>query len=1076
MLDATQKPAIGGSGLGDGGGKGSSGGGSGSSTPDSIKNKAYAESLFVLSEGQIAGFPSDLLKSLYIDNTPIRSESGVDFYKDVQAVATAGTPDQLPLQGFSYAKREYPVGVTVRQATPLVRTLIDPDAWHVSVRIRIPSLFDATNNKGEIRPTTLQFKVEISSGGGPFVEVLNKTYNDKTNSPYEESWRFDLPRNALNRWDVRLTRITPDSGDVKKQNDLVWQSYTGIQAESRSYPNTALMGVRIDSEQFNSIPNFLVDFFGRIVKTPHNYNIRTGIYSGTFNGTLIPDWSDNPAWHVYDVLINERFGYGLDPSLIDVYSFYSAARYNDESIPDGKSGWVKRYVFNHYFNERIKAHEMLDTICSSFRANLIWQDGKVVLIQDRPSEISRIFCDQNVIREVGEDGTEGPAFNYDQVAIESVYTAVNVKWINPDLGWKPDDAYVENAEAIGRYGYNLLEIDGVGITNYAQAYRFGEWALYTSLNQQEVLKIKVGSEGLTLMPLEVLAVSDPTRAGGRKVSGRIADILSDRSILLDDEIEIEAGQSYVLRVLNDQGRIVNYNLIDPVGMTRIVTASRPFDVSPVINTVYQIVASNLQPQLFQLLKVNELEDDEYELECVNFHPGKFDYVERDIPLAPIPITLLDGTKVLTAPYNIQVNESLFEVQLGVKNMIQVLWGQTEDFVDRWELEYRALEDGQDFKQSGVSYSKSMTLIDLAPGAYEFRVRAIGKNSTSSQFSTITVELYGLTEPPKALTNFNVSALNGQARLTWDLSTDLDVRVGGRILIRHTPNNQPNLADWGSATPVNAGIPGNSTEALVPLRPGCYLIKAVDSLGKESPVSVVSTQNLLIQLQNIVADQVESPAFIGVKTNCVKVGNVLQLVDITQQGIYEFSQVIDLGSVYDTTVSALLDASAFNINSSELWDSAPGLWDDRPGKFDGSLTTADAEGILQVATSIDEITYGDWTRLQVSQCTARFFKFRLLLNSYKPGINLLVSQLKVTLDMIDRTESGLATSLVSGVQTVNFSRAYKRIPDAVGVTLQNGQSGDFIEITNITASGFQIRIRNSAGTLVARNLHWITKSY
>lgn len=155
------------------------------------------------------------------------------------------------------------------------------------------------------------------------------TISGKTRSKYQRAHLITIPRPASNV-KIRVTRITADSTSAYLANETGLDSYNEIVSLNMAYPNSALFGVRIDSQQFNQLPtrSYLVD--GLLIKLPSNYNPVTRTYSGIWDGTLnTVAVSNNPAWVLYDILTNKRYGLGnyLSAAQIDKANLYTIGKY-----------------------------------------------------------------------------------------------------------------------------------------------------------------------------------------------------------------------------------------------------------------------------------------------------------------------------------------------------------------------------------------------------------------------------------------------------------------------------------------------------------------------------------------------------------------------------------------------------------------------------------------------------------------------------------------------------------------------------------------------------------------------------
>ncbi len=57
---------------------------------------------------------------------------------------------------------------------------------------------------------------------------------------------------------------------------------------------------------------------GRILQVPSNYNPQTRQYSGIWDGTFKPAYSNNMAWCLWDMLTHPRYGMGKRLGAADV--------------------------------------------------------------------------------------------------------------------------------------------------------------------------------------------------------------------------------------------------------------------------------------------------------------------------------------------------------------------------------------------------------------------------------------------------------------------------------------------------------------------------------------------------------------------------------------------------------------------------------------------------------------------------------------------------------------------------------------------------------------------------------------
>ncbi|WP_236516416.1 hypothetical protein, partial [Escherichia coli] len=89
----------------------------------------------------------------------------------------------------------------------------------------------------------------------------------------------------------------------------------------------------------------------------------------TWDGTFKWAWSNNPAWVLYDLIMNQR--YGLDQRElgipVDKWSLYEVAQYCDELVPDNRGGMEPRYLMDVVVQSQVEAFQLVRDICSAFR-------------------------------------------------------------------------------------------------------------------------------------------------------------------------------------------------------------------------------------------------------------------------------------------------------------------------------------------------------------------------------------------------------------------------------------------------------------------------------------------------------------------------------------------------------------------------------------------------------------------------------------------------------------------------------------------------------------------------------------
>jgi predicted phage tail protein len=1070
-------------GFGGGGGKGGGGGGGrvAQEAPDTLRSIAYANVLDLVCEGEIEGL-ADGLKSVYFNETPLQNANGTFNFTGAELTTRNGTQAQSYIPGFESVENEIGVATEVVAATPIVRSITDDDADAVRVRVSVPQLTQQDTTTGDLNGSIVEFAIDLQSNGGGFVQQRLATINGKTTSKYERSYRIELTGSPP--WDIRVRRITPDATTVALQNKTFFESFTEIVDGKFRYPNSAIVGVKIDSSQFNSIPRRSYEIKMLRVKVPSNYNPVTRVYTGIFDGTFNVAWTDNPAWCFYDLLTNERYGLGgfIPEAQVDKYTLYAIGQYCDQLVPNGQGGTEPRFTCNIYFQTRAEAFNVINNMASIFRGMPFWAAGSITLGIDSPSDPVYQFTNANVI-----DGV----FNYSGSSLKARHTVALVSWNDPEDFYRQKVEYVEDAEGIERFGIVQTEIVAVGCASRGQANRVGRYILFTEQLETEMVTFKTGLEGYTIRPSEIIQVADEMRAGTRR-GGRVVSA-STTVVTLDANV---AGFNGIvggsLSIILPDGSLETRIILAAV--TTEVTVSPAFSATPAVNTIWMLQTSAVSSQLFKIISAVEQEDG-VEVTALAHNPGKYDLIEQNLKLQPRQISLLSA--VPEPPANLQVSENLYELNADVFVEIDLSWTPS-DGATSYQVSYKVGE--RNFVNLPITSATSIEIREAIEGVYVFKVFAISSIGKRSLPTEVTEEIYGKTLPPADVTNFSMNIIGTEAHFTWTSVPDLDL---SHYKIRHS--RLTSGATYAEAVDLILRIARPGVTAVAPAMTGTYFIKAIDKLGNAS-VNAAEVVAIIESIKglNVVELITESPTFAGNKVECHIVDNtlvldtaedfddVLGLFDdvegdfdggggtVSTTGTYDFAQEVDLGAVFTSRVTAFLEVG--RVDYVNTFDVAVGLFDDRQGQFDGAANAFDDTNVeLQVAVTNDDPagtpTYSAFRKFFVGDYKARGFRFRAVLTSTDAQASPSVSLLQVEVDMPDRVTSGddIASTTAAGGKVVNFVPAFNAAP-ALGIAAQNLASGDFYEILSKSPSSFTIRFKNSGGSVVDRTFDFVAKGY
>jgi predicted phage tail protein len=905
-------------------------------------------------------------------------------------------------------------------------------------------------------------RVVLDSGVGTVAmksfQILTAVpYDDitgKTTSTYQRSYRRELIGSPP--WDVRVRRITADSGSVALRNKTYFDSYAELIDQKFSYPNSALAGLSIDAAQFSSIPTRGYDVKLLRVKIPSNYNPTTRVYTGIWDGTFVVAWTDNPAWCFYNLLTNTRYGLGqfLPAAQVDKWALYTIGQYCDGLVPDQLGHEEPRFTCNLYLQTPAEAFQVLVSMASIFRGMAYWAAGSITAVQDAPADPVFLFTEANV---------EGGLFTYSGSAKQARHTVALVSWNDPDDGYKLKPEYVEDVAGIARYGVVQTSVVAVGCASRGQAHRVGEWLLYSEQHETEVVTYRCGHDGTYLRPGHLFAVQDQHRAGIRYGGRVVASTVS--SLTIDQTVTIVSGQTYTVQVVLPDGTLATKTVTNAPGPTTVLTVSVNFVVLPLVAAVWILTSSALAPRLYRALMITEVARQTYEVTGLAHNPSKFDFIERDLLLETPALSTL--TTVPTAPQNLVISESL-AISAGTVIVVVELTWEPVVTASRYRIEYR--RDSGNYVSLPEVRTTSAEIRNALPGYYEVRVLATNILSAVSAAATASKQILGKTAPPANVQGFVVARNGDELVFAWQAVPDLDLDY---YALRQG-------LSWEAGVPI-----GTTTGTQLTVRTnigGTYLMKAVDTSGHASltPAAIVIGAHTDI---NVVVTANDAPTWLGVTNQTAASGAGVTLAGQTpwaaltspwtsytdswiktgnpySTGTYE-TVPIDLGVVMTSRVEILPTLEQLSIAGTwadfiNPWITYTDPWTGTPG-----LTRASYE----MALSQDGSSYAAYQTYQPGHYLARAYKFRITLSTVDGNYVPLLTAFLVTIDVPDRVVHFEDQATDAGGTTLVFSPAFVNVQTVTG-TIQAGAIGDTFRVTGKTNTQATITVYDSAGVAKA----------
>jgi len=973
-------------------------------TPDTLHSKQFVTFLDLISEGEIEGsasaskegitdktstaYRNSYLKDVFLNDTPILRSSAsstdpqdVDFnFQDVTFNSRHGTADQTKIDGIESSSSSTPVGITVTAASPVTRQITNTNVDRIKVTITFPQIQVATD-KGDLLGDTVQFKISVQYNSGGFTDVHTDTVTGRTADAYQKD--FSIKITGSFPVDIRVTRITADSTDSSTVNSFQWTSFAEIIDDASTYANSAYNAIRLDSEQFSSIPSRKFRIRGIKVRIPGAGASSSGtpsVDSATgrivypdgyiFNGVMgAAVWTSCPAMILLDLLTNTRYGFGdhITDSNLDLFSFVTASKFANTLVDDGLGGQEARFSCNVNIQNSSEAFDLINELAGVMRCMPIFTAGSITITQDSPKSASYLFNLSNITSE---------GFNYSGSSLKQRHTAVAVSYFNMD-SQDVDFEVVDDTTAQGKFGIITKQVKAFACTSRGQAARLGRSILFAEQNESELVSFTTSIDaGAVVRPGAIIDISDPVRAGVRR-GGRLSAVASTTVMTIDDAnaSDLATTNSPTLSVVLPDGTVETKD-VSSITSDGVVTVSSAFSQTPNVNTVWLLSNTTVEAQKFRVITVEEQDGINFSITALSYVEAKYDFIEDGSALPTRTVSVLNELK--PPPSNLSAVETIVPINNQAVSKIVLSWQPIVGVIN-YQVNYRY--NNGNFVSTKVS-SPDFEILNSQLGLYEFRVFSYNiqgqLSATSNNLDFNAVGKTALPEDPTGLTVEPVSDLF--VRLRFDPATDIDVTHGGSISVRHTPSVDPAVATFSNSTEIIPKLSGNISETLVPALTGTYSIKFIDDGGRRSnnAARIIVTQpdpqpNQIILTER---EDTDSPPFQGNKINTfydadfdgLLLDGTLLFDDITQNiddlsnidfagpinssGSYEFQNIVEMGAIFNLTLKRRFVTSGLLPN--DLIDSRTANIDTWT-EFDGTLAEDVNAKLLVATTELDTTT-------------------------------------------------------------------------------------------------------------------------
>ncbi|BAV74218.1 fibronectin domain, type III/domain of unknown function [Pseudomonas chlororaphis subsp. aurantiaca] len=678
---------------------------------DSLRSTNLAKMLIAVGEGEFDSVPTDY--DIYLDNTPIKDTSGNINFPNVKWDWRSGSVDQSYIPGIPSVENETTLNIELRSDTPWVRSITNTQLSAARIRFAWPAL-QRQDDEGNVNGYRIEYAIDVATDGGAYQQVLLEAVDGKTTTRYERSRRVDLPP-ATSGWLIRVRRLTPNQNSNKVADTMLIAGLTEVIDAKLRYPNTALLYIEFDAEQFTNIPAVTVKCKARKWQVPSNYDPVARTYTGTWDGTMKQAWTNNPAWITFGVCTEDRFGLGkrIKPWMVDKWELYRISQYCDQNVPNGLGGQEPRFLCDMNLQGKADAWSLLRDIAGIYRGMTYWAQGQLVMQADMPraQDYDYVFTRANVV-----DGK----FSYGSASAKTRYTRALVSYDNPANNYDTDVIPFADLELQRRFGDKPTELTAIGCTRASEAQRRGKWVILSN-NQDRTISFKTGMEGVIPLPGHIIPVADSLLAG-RAVGGRIS-ASAGRVVTLDRDTQAKAGDRLIINLPG--GRAEGRTVQSVSG--RAVTVTTSYSEQPLPQLQWALDADDLAIPLYRVLSTRRTTEGDFEISALQYEPGKFAFIDtgarlEERPISVIPITVVPPPASVTLTSNYAVDQGI-----AVSTM-NISWPAVNGAV-AYDVEWR--KDNGNWIKVQRTGATSVDVTGIYAGAYLARVRAVSAFDISS---------------------------------------------------------------------------------------------------------------------------------------------------------------------------------------------------------------------------------------------------------------------------------------------------------------------------------------------------------
>ena len=353
---------------------------------------------------------------------------------------------------------------------------------------------------------------------------------------------------------IKVKKTSAETNSILLKKEISLYKVTEIIEQNLSYPFSAIAGIKIDARTFGSVPERTYDCRLKLVNVPMNYYplsadrsdnryIKSAsqytspnlVYDGDWDGQFKMEWTDNPAWIIYDLLTSKRYGLGayIDESQINKWELYKIGRFCDavdsngyfQGVSDGIGGLEPRYSCNILFKDQTKIFDAINIVASLFRGSVFFSNSEIHFLDDRPKEPIALFTNSNV-----KDGV----FNYINNRRDLQFNTVEVVYLDRFDNYQTKIEYVQDEADIRKRGVFKTDINTLGVTSRAMARRIGQHLIYQTIKENQSIEFSAGLDSLLCRPGDLVIVEDEMKTMSTNYGRILEKNIAEKTLRIDN--------------------------------------------------------------------------------------------------------------------------------------------------------------------------------------------------------------------------------------------------------------------------------------------------------------------------------------------------------------------------------------------------------------------------------------------------------------------------------------------------------------------------------------------------------------